>query len=267
MSVAANQESKKSVIDYLNALVWDGTPRLDRWIVDCAGAEDTSYVRAVSRAMLVAAVRRVRSPGCQFDQLPVLMGPQGSGKSTALRVLAVEDTWLSDVLPLGDADMRRIIEATEGKWIVEASELESLFRGPVSQEGADDKDDDDDEDDEEDNEEGNDADAEDEEDDEDDDDEIPPAAALKACLSRTHDEARLAYQHERMRVARQFVIVGTTSEADYLRDSMGNRRFWPVRIQRFDLDQLRAKRDQLWAEAAVAEAAGESIRLVNEVQE
>jgi hypothetical protein len=86
--------------------------------------------------------------------------------------------------------------------------------------------------------------------------------ALKACLSRQYDEARLAYGHKNTRVARQFVIIGTTNETDgYLRDTTGNRRFWPVRIQRFDLARLRADRDQLWAEAAEADRLGESIRL------
>lgn len=86
--------------------------------------------------------------------------------------------------------------------------------------------------------------------------------ALKACLSRQRDEARMAYGHKNTRVARQFVIIGTTNETDgYLRDATGNRRFWPVRIQRFNLEKLRADRDQLWAEAAEAEALGESIRL------
>ena len=86
--------------------------------------------------------------------------------------------------------------------------------------------------------------------------------SLKACLSRQRDEARMAYGHKNARVARQFVIIGTTNQTDgYLRDETGNRRFWPIRIQRFDLARLRADRDQLWAEAAEAEALGESIRL------
>jgi len=72
----------------------------------------------------------------------------------------------------------------------------------------------------------------------------------------------MAYGHKNTRVPRQFVIIGTTNETDgYLRDATGNRRFWPVRIQRFDLPRLRADRDQLWAEAAEAERLGESIRL------
>ena len=207
---------EKSVIDYLNALVWDGVPRLDRWLVDCAGAEDSPYVRAASRAMLVAAVRRARHPGCRFDQMPVLEGPQGCGKSSALRVLAVEDAWFADFLPITDGDARKIIEATQGKWIVEAGELAGMKSSDSS--------------------------------------------TLKSFLSRSTDEARMAYQRDRTRVPRQFVIVGTTGSSDYLRDT-GNRRFWPVRVVHFDLARLTEIRDQLWAEAAVAEAAGEAIDL------
>lgn len=232
MSDASTQESTKSVIDYLGSLIWDGVPRLDRWLIDYAAAEDSPYVRSASRSMLVAAVRRARKPGCRFDQMPVLDGPQGCGKSAALRVLAVKDEWFTDFVPLTDGDMRRIMEATQGKWIVEASELEGLLRGPGE--------------------------TEEEEEEEAD---PPPAAALKAFLSRTHDEARMAYAKEVSRVPRHFVVVGTTAATPYLDDATGNRRIWPIRVGRFDLDRLAAVRDQLWAEAAVAEALGESIDL------
>lgn len=209
---------QRSVRDYLDGLVWDQEPRIERWLIDYAGAPNTPHVRAVSLAVLVAAVRRVRQPGCKLDEMLVLEAPQGSGKSSALRILAVEDDWFGDDLPLDD---RALIEATAGKWIVEAAELRRLGEGDV--------------------------------------------AALKACLSRPVDEARMAYQHERARVPRRFVIVGTTSETDYLRDTTNNRRFWPVRVQRFDLETLRRDRDQLWAEAAVAEAAGESICVADQL--
>jgi predicted P-loop ATPase len=72
------------------------------------------------------------------------------------------------------------------------------------------------------------------------------------------------YARQPKKQRRQFIVVGTTNSHHYLADSTGNRRFWPVRLQRFDLEALR-ERDQLWAEAAHREAGGESIRLAPEL--
>jgi hypothetical protein len=71
----------------------------------------------------------------------------------------------------------------------------------------------------------------------------------------------MAYDHLDSEVPRQCVIVGTTNDGKYLRDTTGNRRFWPVAVSGFDLDALRRDRDQLWAEAAAREAEGAAIRL------
>jgi predicted P-loop ATPase len=89
------------------------------------------------------------------------------------------------------------------------------------------------------------------------------AEHLKSMTSRQTDgPVRLAYARLPVSKHRQFIIVGTTNAAHgYLKDSTGNRRFWPVHIEAFDLAALRRDRDQLWAEAVVREAAGESIRL------
>lgn len=57
------------------------------------------------------------------------------------------------------------------------------------------------------------------------------------------------------------MLIGTTNQNEYLTDTTGNRRYWPVLIVKCDLKKLRQDRDQLWAEAAASEATGESIRL------
>lgn len=90
---------------------------------------------------------------------------------------------------------------------------------------------------------------------------------LKGMLSRQVDgPVRLAYARIPSEVRRQFVFAGTTNEmTEYLRDSTGNRRFWPVRVSQFDLRKLTRDRDQLWAEAAYREAIGESTRLPEEL--
>ncbi|EXL09420.1 virulence-associated E family protein [Aquamicrobium defluvii] len=84
---------------------------------------------------------------------------------------------------------------------------------------------------------------------------------LKRFLSTRRDKYRRAYGRDARTYPRQCVIVGSTNDQKYLFDQTGNRRFWPVRAGRVQLDKLREDVDQLWAEAAVREAAGESIAL------
>ena len=59
------------VRDYLDGLRWDGVERLDHWLATYAGAEDNEYTSAVGALWLIAAVRRVRKPGCKFDEMLV----------------------------------------------------------------------------------------------------------------------------------------------------------------------------------------------------
>lgn len=87
----------------------------------------------------------------------------------------------------------------------------------------------------------------------------------KAFLSRQVDKARMAYGRHVIQFPRQCVFVGTTNDAEYLKDATGNRRIWPVRatVNRIDIDAVLAARDQLWAEAVVVYQAGELLYLEN----
>jgi hypothetical protein len=84
---------------------------------------------------------------------------------------------------------------------------------------------------------------------------------VKAFASRTTDRARPAYGRVVERQHRRCTLWATTNDQQYLKSQTGNRRFLPVAVGRIDLDALRRDRDQLWAEAAFAEATGESIML------
>ena len=117
------------VLDYLASLQWDGQPRLDRWMITHLGADDTPLNRSVGRKMLIAAVRRARQPGCKFDYVVVLEGKQGTGKSTALRILAGDDNFSDQ--PLLHLETRAQQEAIEGVWIYELGELVGLRRTEI----------------------------------------------------------------------------------------------------------------------------------------
>jgi predicted P-loop ATPase len=117
--------------DYLQSLTWDGTPRVTNWLINYVGAVDApaEYLEAVGQAFLVSAVARVFEPGCQVDCALVLEGPQGIGKSTALRVLASDD-WFSDSLP-SDLRHKDARDHLRGKWIVELPELAQFKRNEI----------------------------------------------------------------------------------------------------------------------------------------
>lgn len=120
------------VKEYLSGLVWDEQPRLDEWLIHAAGAEDTPYLRAVNSIVLIAAVRRIREPGCKYDELLVLESGQGLNKSSALRALCPRGQWFSDDLPL-NVTSQKMIEATLGKWIIEAADLAGKRRAEIDQ--------------------------------------------------------------------------------------------------------------------------------------
>jgi len=119
------------VRNYLNILPeWDQVPRLDELFIKCLQADDTKYVRAVTRKTLVAAVTRIYHPGTKFDTVPVLDGAQGIGKSTMWKALA-GDEYFSDALSLTDMDDKSGAEKLQGFWIIEIGELAGMKKADI----------------------------------------------------------------------------------------------------------------------------------------
>lgn len=116
--------------DLLTTLKWDGVPRVVTALSTYFGVIDNAYTQEVAQVFFVGAVRRVMRPGVKFDETVVLEGPQGAGKSEALRILALNDRWFSDDFPLR-GDGKEVIEATEGKWIIEIAELAGMTKAAV----------------------------------------------------------------------------------------------------------------------------------------
>jgi predicted P-loop ATPase len=204
------------ILDYLDGLKWDGQKRIDTWLTVYLGAEDTPLHRAMGRKWLLAGVRRVKLPGCKFDNIPTLEGPQGSLKSTLVREMAGGRENFSDADIL-QSDKREQQELCEGVWFYEIAELSGLHKGEVEK--------------------------------------------VKAFASRQDDKARAAYARKVSARSRTCVFVGKTNDDEYLQDQTGNRRFWPIRIGWIDIEAFRRDRDQLFAEAAMGEATGESLVL------
>lgn len=128
ITLVAHRHIVNEVKDYLLSLTWDGKPRLDTLFIDYLGAEDNVYTRAVARKSLTAAVARVMMPGVKYDYMPILVGPQGIGKSTLLRTLGKR--WFSDSLQVFEG--REASEMLQGVWINEIGELAGFSKAEVS---------------------------------------------------------------------------------------------------------------------------------------
>lgn len=125
---AAHANTVHPVRDYLSELVWDGKPRLSKWLVTYLGAEAADYTYAVGRWWLISAVARAFQPGCQADHMLILEGAQGSGKSTAMGILGGQ--WYLGSLP-DIRDRASAAAVLQGNWIVEIGELDA-FRGAAA---------------------------------------------------------------------------------------------------------------------------------------
>lgn len=112
--------------DYLDGLhAWDGIPRVDDLFIRYLQADDTEYVRTVTRKTFAAAVARIYVPGTKFDCVPVLDGDQGIGKSTIVKDLVTPD-YYSETLSLTDMDDKSGAEKLQGFWIIEIGELAGM---------------------------------------------------------------------------------------------------------------------------------------------
>ncbi len=115
--------------EYLLSLTWDGESRLEGWTVKYLGAKDTRYNRLAGRYFLLSLVARGLKPGCKMDQIFILEGEQGRGKSTALKILAGEE-WFTDT-PV-NLEWKDFFLESRGKWIIELAELDALLKSEPS---------------------------------------------------------------------------------------------------------------------------------------
>ncbi len=125
-SFIAHQHAVHPVRDWLASLKWDGVPRVGTWIKDyCEGEAAEPYFSEASKKFLLAMIKRIFEPGCQWDYILILEGHQGKMKSSVARALA-GDKWFMDNLPdLKDKDAMLNLQ---GKWLIELAELANVKR-------------------------------------------------------------------------------------------------------------------------------------------
>lgn len=198
------------VKEYFSGLFWDGIERLDTLFIDYLGAEDNELNRCITRIVFTAAVNRIYRPGTKFDQITVLVGSQGCGKSTIIEKMSVSPEWFSNSMPSPD-DPVKAASHLRGKLIIEVGELVGFRKAEVE--------------------------------------------AIKSFLSKTSDDFRPAWGKNEVHRPRQCIFFGSTNEEQFLRDSSGERRYWPIKVgvipPKSNLwdDLTKDVIGQLWAEA------------------
>lgn len=121
-----SQHQVNPLTELMDSLEWDGKPRIANFLHKVLKADDSPYIREVSRLIFAGGIHRAYNPGCKFDDMPVLIGEkQGEGKTTLVRWLAMEDEYFREIT---DMSGREGIETLSGAWICEVGELLAMTR-------------------------------------------------------------------------------------------------------------------------------------------
>jgi predicted P-loop ATPase len=115
-----------TAIDWAKSLTWDGVPRIDNFLSKYFGAEKSDYHQAISRYMWTALAGRLLVPGIKADMIPILVGKQGTRKSSAVAALSPFQSAFTDMsFTHSDADTARMLK---GKIVVELGELKGMSK-------------------------------------------------------------------------------------------------------------------------------------------
>lgn len=226
MDAVVMRKRRNPAQEYMKSLVWDGVPRLHRWLSYYAGAESepADYLSAVGTIWMVAAVARIFEPGTKFDHMLILEGNQGTGKSSLLRELATinKKAYFDDTIKANELGSTAIVPKLQGVMIIEIAELAGLRKADIE--------------------------------------------TFKQQITIQEDRIVKKYSNEPTRYPRQFILAGTFNLVQgYLDDPTGNRRMWPVKVGKIDLEALRVDKAQIWAEAVQLYRNGHQLYLPKEM--
>lgn len=123
----ANDNTYNPITDYLDNLKdkWDGTPRLETFIIDALEADDNKMNRFFSKTWMIGAVKRAYEPGCQFDCILALQGGvQGSGKTSLIRRIALDKYYMN--FSAGEFSNKDCIDKMNKSWISVLDEFDKF---------------------------------------------------------------------------------------------------------------------------------------------
>ena len=125
LKIFMDEHTVNPLLERLEKLEWDGVERIGGFLHFAANCPDNAYHREVSRLIFAGGVWRAYRPGCKFDDMVVLVGEQGSGKSSLVRWLNMDDRFFREIRTISGKEG---IEAIRGAWITEVAELIAMTR-------------------------------------------------------------------------------------------------------------------------------------------
>lgn len=123
----ANDNRYNPITDYLDSLKgkWDGTPRLETFIIEALEADDNKMNRFFTKTWMIGAVKRAYEPGCQFDCILALQGGvQGSGKTSLIRRIALDKYYMN--FSAGEFSHKDCIDKMNKSWISVLDEFDKF---------------------------------------------------------------------------------------------------------------------------------------------
>ena len=157
---------------------------------------------------MISMVRRIRQPGCQHDSMLVLIGKQGTRKSSGLRAL-VGTQWFTDEMPMPGTKEAGL--ELHCRVLVEWGEM-AAFKGAE-------------------------------------------AERVKAFITRRVDRFRQPYGRAAEDHPRTCSFAGTSNIEEFLDDTTGGRRYWPVICGAVDVEWIAVSRTLLWRQACEARSS------------
>ena len=125
LRILFQERAYNPIVEIVDGIKWDGEPRCRRFLHEWGKCEDTAYTQEVSRLIFAGGINRLYRPGCKFEDVPILMGDQGCGKSTLIRYLAINDDYFGELKVM---EGQQAIEDLSGKWIMEIPEMSAFTK-------------------------------------------------------------------------------------------------------------------------------------------
>ena len=114
-----------SAVTWGQSLRWDGVRRVERFFERYMAVPESAYARSVGLYLWTALAGRCMNPGCKVDMVPVLIGAQGSGKTSMVEALAPTDEAFIEI-NLAQRNEDQMARSLRGKLVGELAELRGL---------------------------------------------------------------------------------------------------------------------------------------------